>query len=232
MNLSRDKLLAMLEMQAAMNAKVNPDWLTAGYPFLRAVVIEGAEAIEHMGWKWWKKQTRDVAQLQMELVDIWHFALSHCLTQTRGEEHAAAKFLVTEYQLRNLGDASSSCIAFSDRVYNLSDMDELSRMELLIGLAVARRFHIELFGTLLADAGMTWDTLYTSYIGKNVLNFFRQDNGYKQGTYLKIWAGREDNEHLTEILLTTDQTAPDFKDQVYQRLAARYQQAHPEAMPA
>jgi len=37
----------MLSMQHAMNSKVDPEWITARYPYLRAVVIEGAEAIEH-----------------------------------------------------------------------------------------------------------------------------------------------------------------------------------------
>jgi len=59
----------MLELQATMNSKVDPDWINAKYPYLRAVAIEGAEAIEHHGWKWWKKQQKDLAQLQMELLE-------------------------------------------------------------------------------------------------------------------------------------------------------------------
>ena len=35
---------------------------------------------------------------------------------------------------------------------------------------------------------------------KNVLNKFRQDNGYKTGEYSKVWFGKEDNVHLEEIL--------------------------------
>ena len=31
------------------------------------------------------------------------------------------------------------------------------------------------------------------YRAKNVLNAFRQKNGYKQGTYVKIWGEDEDN---------------------------------------
>ena len=40
----------MLELQAIMNSKVDPNWLAAKYPYLRAVAIEGAEAIEHQVW--------------------------------------------------------------------------------------------------------------------------------------------------------------------------------------
>jgi hypothetical protein len=73
MRINRDQITSMLEMQSGMNAKVNPAWLDAGYPFLRAVVVEGGEAMDHKGWKWWKHQEADLPQVQMELVDIWHF---------------------------------------------------------------------------------------------------------------------------------------------------------------
>ena len=33
-----------------------------------------------------------------------------------------------------------------------------------------------------------------------MLNRFRQNNGYKEGSYKKIWNGREDNEVMSEIL--------------------------------
>lgn len=42
------------------------------------------------------------------------------------------------------------------------------------------------------------------YFGKNVLNKFRQDNGYKEGTYNKIWNGKEDNVAMLEIVHQLD----------------------------
>ena len=41
---------------------------------------------------------------------------------------------------------------------------------------------------------------FAKYIGKNVLNKFRQNNGYKEGNYRKIWGDLEDNEVLIEVL--------------------------------
>ena len=35
--------------------------------------------------------------------------------------------------------------------------------------------------------------LYRLYVGKNILNQFRQDHGYKEGNYIKVWNGEEDN---------------------------------------
>ena len=84
--LSMNQAATMLALQANMNAKVDPNWITARYPYLRAVAIEGAEAIEHHGWKWWKKQDKDLSQLQMELVDIWHFILSEILLRNDDNE--------------------------------------------------------------------------------------------------------------------------------------------------
>jgi len=69
---------------------------------------------------------------------------------------------------------------------------------------------------------LDFDLLYRSYVGKNVLNFFRQDHGYKDGSYLKIWDGREDNEHLVEVLDELDSANADFRDEVYQGLQQRY----------
>jgi len=89
--LNKSQLAIMLDLQSKMNAKVNPQWLSAGYGYLRAAMIESVEAIEHHGWKWWKAQSLDLAQVQMELVDIWHFALSHILIEHEGhvEKHSA-----------------------------------------------------------------------------------------------------------------------------------------------
>ena len=71
---------------------------------------------------------------------------------------------------------------------------------------------------------LSFESLYQHYVGKNVLNLFRQDNGYKDGSYKKLWQGREDNEHLMDIINSSDCTAEDFADQVYQSLSARYRE--------
>ncbi|NBT30211.1 MAG: dUTP diphosphatase, partial [Gammaproteobacteria bacterium] len=51
-----------------------------------------------------------------------------------------------------------------------------------------------------------------------------QDHGYQEGTYVKLWQGREDNEHLSELLESLDDTDPEFPGAVYQALSARYPQ--------
>ncbi len=69
---------------------------------------------------------------------------------------------------------------------------------------------------------LDFNSLYQGYVGKNVLNFFRQDHGYKSGTYVKLWVGREDKEHLLELIDGLDSGAAAFADQLYAVLTQRY----------
>lgn len=214
--LNKEQAKAMLELQGQMNAKVNPNWIQAGYPFLRAVLVEGGEAIEHHGWKWWKAQEKDLEQLRMELVDIFHFTLSDLIIKAGGDiEQSAIK-------LMDAANSSDEYVDFDGLEYDIFALDTVEKLELMMGLAVSRRVSVRLFGALLDDCDMTWRDLCRQYVSKNVLNIFRQENGYKAGSYRKEWAGREDNVHLVEIIATLDDGAADFRDVLYQCLAIRY----------
>lgn len=228
--LSKNQLIIMLQLQSEMNATVNPDWLNAGYPFLRAVLVESAEAMEHHGWKWWKHQTTDMAQLQMELVDIWHFALSH--------------WLVNNSAIPTLDRTAEAIAWYHDRVQDSTIVldgvewvigqeatgkakpviDVPAGLTLMMGLAGAERFEPFLFGWLLEKCQMSWDELFRQYVAKNVLNIFRQHYGYKEGHYQKIWQDREDNEHLVDIMAELDASSAEFRELLYSSLEQRYKQ--------
>jgi dimeric dUTPase (all-alpha-NTP-PPase superfamily) len=216
--LSDHKARTMLSLQAAMNTKVDPNWVSARYPYMRAVVIEAAEAIEHHGWKWWKKQKKDLPQLQMELIDIWHFLLSEILLGEGGDE-AAALINLTE-KLENI--QASQQIQFDGELYELKSLDLLNRLELLIALSAARKIELSVFAAIMEDCEMDWTELYCQYVGKNVLNFFRQDHGYQDGTYQKMWNSREDNEYLVEVMAQLDADDAQYKDKLYSALSAHY----------
>ena len=47
--------------------------------------------------------------------------------------------------------------------------------------------------------GKTKEDIFKYYLVKNLLNIFRQDNGYKTGEYIKDWNGEEDNAVCLEI---------------------------------
>lgn len=199
-----NQLATMLDMQNAMNTKVHADWRNQGFAWYRAIWTECAELMDHYGWKWWKKQTPDVDQVKLELVDIWHFGLSICLLQS--DNHGQlAQSLAAEF-----GDGAQS----GDFRALLEDFTAAT--------LVTKGFDTRLFARLLAAVGMDFDELYMRYMGKNVLNFFRQDNGYQDGSYRKNWHGKEDNEHLVEIVAQLDASSATFKEDIYQALASRY----------
>lgn len=207
----RAQLLTMLELQDSMNSKVHPDWRGQNFAWYRAIWVECAELLDHYGWKWWKKQAPDVAQVRLELIDIWHFGLSMVLTELTDPDARLAHLSV---ELAHLGGPELAPEAFREN------------LEAFAGhIITEKHFSVRQFAGLLAAVGMDFDDLYTGYVGKNVLNFFRQDHGYKEGSYQKVWAGREDNEHLVEAVASLDHSAPDFAEALYQALASRYAKA-------
>ena len=80
------------------------------------------------------------------------------------------------------------------------------------------------FSRLMVGIKMDFETLYVGYVGKNVLNFFRQDHGYQDGSYNKQWRGIEDNEHLVEIVRSMDVSSDGFAKDLYSNMEERYQQ--------
>jgi hypothetical protein len=87
---------------------------------------------------------------------------------------------------------------------------------------VTKDFDINGFVGLVKGINMQFDQLYIAYVGKNVLNFFRQDHGYQDGSYHKQWGGKEDNEHLVEIVAKLDTSSVSFKDDLYTEMKAVY----------
>ncbi len=200
----KNRLLVMLEMQEAMNARVNADWRQAGNAWYRAIWTECAEMLDHYGWKWWKHQQPDLEQVQLELVDIMHFAMSDYLLEDADNDAVAERI-----QAELLRPAKNDDVRLA--------------IEALAQSTIANEsMHFSDFASVMRLIEMDFDQLYRLYVGKNVLNFFRQDHGYKDGSYLKIWDGREDNEHLAELLTTLDSNSTGFRDDVYQGLKARY----------
>lgn len=199
------QILGMLELQDSMNSKVHPDWRNQGYQWYRAIWVECAELMDHYGWKWWKKQQPDMEQVKLEVIDIWHFGLSYLMNNTMLDSAALAK---------NIAKDLAAAPTKKDFREALESFTEWT--------LVNRGFSVNEFAVLMHAASLSFDQLYVGYVGKNVLNFFRQDHGYKDGSYIKLWGGREDNEHLVEICTLLDVSSVSFKDDVYQNLKLRY----------
>ena len=198
-------LHTMADMQEQHNVLVHPQWREQGFEFYRAMWVECAEMLDHFGWKWWKQQTPDIDQVKLELVDIWHFALSE-LMRERAIDPAVAEQLAT---------------------VSVDKATDPERFRLAIETLAAaclstRSIDLSAFCAAMAALPMDYAELYALYIGKNMLNRFRQNNGYKSGEYRKLWQGREDNEHLIELLDELSDVPEQLPERLYAGLEARY----------
>lgn len=201
----------MLELQDAMNSKVNSNWRNAAYEWYRAIWMEAGEMLEHFGWKWWKKQVPDTMQVKLEIVDIVHFALSIRLVQ--GGEQGSSLDAIAE----SIADDFANPQATGDIRTSIELLAKRTLMD--------EGAHFSNIAGIMNHLDMPFDELHEIYVGKNVLNIFRQDNGYKEGHYIKMWNGREDNEYLADILKKLDSDSQTFKSDIYDALEAAYPEA-------
>ena len=201
--LTKTQLMAMLKLQDQLNCVINPSWLQAGYPWHRAIMVEAVELLDHVGWKWWKHQEPNLAQAKLELVDIWHFVLSRKLDGCDGD----------------FNDAADDLVYMVDAADRIMSQTTHERIDALTYEAGQGYFSQDAFMGLMQDFGLTWDELYATYIAKNVLNIFRQDHGYRAGSYRKDWLGKEDNEVLDILMKGFPDESP---EQLYARLEEVY----------
>ena len=75
--MNQDAILNMLQMQHRMNSRVHETGSTSTSSGT-APRIECGELMDHVSYKWWKKQTPDMEQVRLEVVDIWHFGYLLC----------------------------------------------------------------------------------------------------------------------------------------------------------
>ena len=199
-----EMLATMAAMQEAHNRHVHPDWRNQGYEYYRAIWVECAELLDHFGWKWWKQQHADLDQVKLEIVDIWHFALSDLIRADALSDELAAPLV---FDSTADGDPALFRLAVED---------------LAQATLESRAFVMAPFVAVMKSLPFGFEELFSLYVGKNVLNNFRQDHGYKTGSYHKLWQGREDNEHLVEVLGSLDCVPEEVPEQLYAALAARY----------
>ncbi len=203
-----EQLAAMAQLQDSLNRNVHAAWRTQGHQYYRAIWVECAELLDHFGWKWWKHQRPDLDQVKLEIVDIWHFGLSELIRDGSVDAgHIDARVVA----------------AFAQRQRPPQPGDFRDAVETLAQQTLAQRgFPVAAFVDVMAALPIDLDELFRIYVGKNVLNVFRQANGYQSGTYVKVWQGREDNEHLFELVGTLDAASSAFFDDLYRALEARY----------
>lgn len=230
MEITAQHIITMLHLQDKMNSTVNPEWRSAGNAWMRAVMVETVEGIEHYGWKWWKAQVPDMPQARMEMVDAWHFILSKMI-----ENHSAfcSDDELAEYVMSR-ADSVCNLVYYNSKTYQPTQ-SLLEDFDLMVEMAAAGQFSIRLFSNILCKLGMSWGDLFRMYLSKNALNIFRQANGYKTGGYKKDWScvpldvplvesrALEDNDHLHDLMAKMDFSTEGVFDRLQDALQARYE---------
>lgn len=189
MKTNLEKLVYMLEMQNSFQVKTFGEyWWQDNQPQHRAIWIEAGELAEWYGYKWWKQQDRDIPNAQVELVDIWHFAMNMFLVGCHdfADQNSENK---VEYMLNFRtaieGTAEQIWYVWHEGYAESSFFDYLET--LVVDACSLQKINVTCFRALCDGLNMTFDDLFEMYIAKNVLNQFRQNHGYKTGTYRKMW---------------------------------------------
>ena len=181
----------MFKLQNELNVHTNGQMWVDGLTkenrqisWYRCIYMEAAEAIDSFNWKHWKNINiePDWANIKVELVDIWHFIMSEAI---RVDDQSYAN----QYEeIDVIGDLDSEVLLQTlERILSLSAQAKIENNNKII------RETIDLFFVALSHIGMDTGELYKRYVVKNQLNSFRQQNGYKDGSYIKIWGSVEDN---------------------------------------
>jgi len=217
-----NRILTMLELQQKLNDNTNgKGWengLTAQgkkIDWRRCIYLEAAELVESYPWKHWKNIDAEVDtdNVKVELVDIWHFVMSEVLR---------VNALGDARDLKELASDIKASIANENVEYLQDYYAQIEAIEELIEKLFCNFELVDFTATffrLCEKLGLGFDELYSLYIGKNILNIFRQDHGYKDGTYIKVWNGKEDNVVMQEILANNSNIGV---DELYKELEKRY----------
>ena len=205
--------------------------------------LEATELLESYPWKHWKNINAKVDRdnVKIELVDIWHFVMSELVREYRKNHNfdnqndenmirELASTLTDKTYLSLWGNVQYNAKILNEHKAKTIDK-EMEWIENFTRIVLSKRQDGEpiwianTFFKLANALHFGFDELYALYLGKDVLNKFRQDYGYKEGTYEKIWDnGKEDNVILQEILQETLVQAQNIKPkELYKKLEERYQ---------
>lgn len=211
-----EKLLAM---QDTLNCYIHLEWKKQNFDWNFAIIDECREIKEHLGWKWWKEgykvglTEQNRKQVQLEVIDILHFVLS-----IAGKGSIDPIVVTNWINNRNNWDSNGWD----------EDINWMMQNAFTESPDIYEAWHI-----LAVASGLTTEQVLETYTQKFVLNKFRQDHGYKDGSYCKEWqlawnsfepATWEDNEVLSIITTRRKDAGQDTTDEqaLYNELELLY----------
>lgn len=222
-----DKILQMLQLQQELNDTTNGEGWEKGITknnkpiyWKRCIYLECAELIESYPWKHWKNidANPDYANIKIEAVDIWHFIMSQGLEDYKIKGIGSIEDLASNINsLSNFNTFTAEVTATSKSFYEQIEVVEILIKTLFCDDSTEKL--MEAFINVAIESGLNLDSIYKLYIGKNILNKFRQDNGYKDGSYIKTWGKEEDNVVMQCILEKNENISP---ENLYEELSKAY----------
>lgn len=223
---------AMFRIQNALNTKsYNTDWIAKGkteeFDYAMAAGDEAHEFARSLPFQWWTKDKADRQNQVTELVDAWHFVMSQMIIDEDGRVEDAAwtglGAFKTAQMLGTEPTAQKQMKLFVAALYTHNTPE-------------ARFSYSVAFFLLCKKADVSLNLLYARYIAKSTLNKFRVANGYKAGTYKKIWEvdgeKGEDNYFLSQFVdaeLAAGRGIPG-EEEVNQFLTVKYAEVVTNAM--
>ena len=223
-----DKILLMLQLQAQLNDATNGEEWTKGTTkngkeinWKRCIYMECAEMIDSFSWKHWKSihQEPDWDNLQIEVVDVWHFIISLAIENYAQNFRGGVEDLAIHIsQLDSFMKLDVKNESFDTQKNVIQKVETIMLLTLQKENINIEELIREFFDLVLMS-GLDLETLYRLYVGKNILNQFRQDNGYKEGTYVKEWSGQEDNVVMKKLWEEDANLKP---DSLYKELTKLY----------
>lgn len=221
-------LTEMFTLQQKLNDDTNGiDW-EKGYNkhdriinWRRCITMECAELIDSFNWKHWKDIdiAPDWDNITIELVDIWHFIMSLGLEYYKNKGLGNIDDIVNYVIDTKYFDEFCTDSIAPDNGDSLSIINAIEHM-MKDTLSQENFYKItDDFFSSAIQCGLSMEDLYKYYLGKNILNGFRQDHGYKEGTYVKVWHGQEDNDVMMKML---EEDATLTADSLYKQLKEAY----------
>ena len=237
LKLSKQQWLDIFLSQHKCNQVMSsPDYLDVAMKdgsedYMFAAIRELVEAADWLGWEWWKATTRNLAEAKLEIIDTIHFLVSSVLVHsyatagTTGQtfEQTLEKF--AELIVQNAAQ-EEDLVGFVESWKDQPDNKAIMALiKFTIGLANDDVSGPAINSCLVTGAalGLTADELFSTYISKNTLNIFRTNHGYKQGTYVKMWAKDTEDNAVMRTLSSALQAAGNFSaDTLYAFLEEEY----------
>lgn len=186
--MNKKLFLEMLKLQDGFNENTVTGWKSQSLDWGTTILTEAAECSSSVNFKWWKSGDADWNNVEVETIDLHHFIMS-ILLEKYSAEHLA-NFYNLVYENRDEDELEVEDFHQVVKLLSKRALDyDFERTEENMYLMIDAFFDL-LFNFTTIEV---INDLHTAYITKNCLNKFRQDNGYKDGTYIKMWNGKEDN---------------------------------------